>query len=321
MTLPNLAAPAYGTRSGTSRSTIGHRVRRCRPAIRATAPNPQRGIALVLVLWLLVLLTVIAVSHARNVRLEIRLAYNQLEHTRARALAEAGMNRAIMELLVRGDMPRYPVDGTVNRIAIDHHMVSFSMRNASGLVDLNTAQPALLDALMTAAGVDEAKRADLVDAILDWRDSDDLRHLHGAEDSEYRHAGLAWGVRNGPFSSVDELRYVLGMTGALYQRLLPYLTVYSGYGGIRLEFAPPTLVALLTGADDGTAATFSPSAPPAGAATTGADGVYHIIAWAGDDAGTRATLEAVVRITARDSTPYVILSWREPVRFASLLPG
>jgi general secretion pathway protein K len=319
MTRPNLAAPVHGTRSGAGRSTIGHRVRRCRPATRAHAPDTQRGIALVLVLWLLVLLTVIAVSHARNVRLETRLAYNQMEHTEARALAEAGVNRAIMELLVRGDMPRYPVDGTVNRIAIDHHVVSFSMRNASGLVDLNTAQPALLDALMTAAGVDEAKRADLVDAILDWRDSDDLRHLHGAEDSEYRHAGLAWGVRNGPFSSVDELRYVLGMTGALYRRLLPYLTVYSGYGGIRLEYAPPALVALLSGAEDGGAA--PPPAPPAGAATTGADGVYHIIAWAGDNTGTRATLEAVVRITAMESTPYVILSWREPVRFASLLPG
>jgi general secretion pathway protein K len=272
-----------------------------------------------MVLWLLVLLTVIAASHARNVRVETRLAHNQMAQATARALAEAGVNHAILELLVRGDMPRRPLDGSVNRIEIDGHAVGFSIRNANGLVDLNAAPAGLIDSLLAAAGVEETQRNNLTDAILDWRDGDDLRHLHGAEDDDYRHAGFNWGVRDGPFTSVDELRYVMGMTGELYERLLPSLTVYSGYAGVRLEFASPWLAAALTH-DDGTGPP-APVPPSPGTAATGTDGVYHIIAWAGENAGTLASVEAVVRITAAGKTPYTVLSWRQPAQPFRPLPG
>jgi len=264
-----------------------------------------------MVLWLLVLLGAIAASHAHNVQVETRLAHNQMELAQARALVEAGVNRAIMELLVRGDVPRRRVDGTVYSVEINGQMVSFSIRDADGLVDLNAAQPALLETLLGAAGVDESRRTELVDAILDWRDADDLRHLHGAENNEYRHAGLAWHVRNGPFASIDELRYVIGMTGALYRLLSPYLTVYSGYGGVKPEFAPAWLAKALNPGDD-TATTPPPADITPDTAANIAGGVYHIVARAGDKAGTRATAEAVVRIVPAGETPYTILSWREP---------
>ena len=63
----------------------------------------QQGIALVVVLWLLVLMTVIAASHARIIRTETRLASNQVENSKARSLAEAGVHHAILELLVRDE--------------------------------------------------------------------------------------------------------------------------------------------------------------------------------------------------------------------------
>ena len=59
----------------------------------------QRGIALLIVLWGLVLLAVIAVSFASGTRTETMLARNLVDNAKARALADAGVHRAIFELL------------------------------------------------------------------------------------------------------------------------------------------------------------------------------------------------------------------------------
>ena len=56
----------------------------------AAGASRQRGIALVVVLWLVVLITVIGSSHARNTRIETSLAFNHVGSAQARALAEMG---------------------------------------------------------------------------------------------------------------------------------------------------------------------------------------------------------------------------------------
>ena len=175
-------------------------------------PARQRGIALVVVLWLLVLLTVIAASHARVIRTETRLASNQVEASKARSLAEAGANHAIIELLVRDEAQRWSVNGSVNHIRYEDGDVAIAIRDARGLIDINKAQAALLDTVLTGVGLDQTQRQALVDAILDWRDKDSLKRIKGAEDDDYRRAGLKWAARDGDFSSVEEFRYVLGMT-------------------------------------------------------------------------------------------------------------
>ncbi len=99
------------------------------------------------------------------------------------------------------------------------------------------ADPGLLMALMKAVGVQEPEN--LVDAILDWRDPDDLHLVNGAEDEQYAAAGLPYGAKDGPFDSVEELGQVMGFDRELYQALAPALTVTSGQASPALEFAPP----------------------------------------------------------------------------------
>ena len=45
--------------------------------------------------------------------------------------------------------------------------------------------------------------------------------------SEYRAAGYAYGPRDGPFETVEELKLVMGMTPLLFEALAPVLTIYS----------------------------------------------------------------------------------------------
>jgi general secretion pathway protein K len=272
-----------------------------------------------------------AASHARNIRIEAYLAYNQVEAAKARSLAEAGVNRAIMELFAADDAERWSFDGTLNRIGLDTGTVDISIRDATGLLDLNAGAPALLEALLAGAGVEEDRRQDLVDAILDWRDKDDLKHLHGAEDADYRRAGLEW-ARDDRFTTVDELRYVLGMTNELFERLAPYLTVYSGRGEVNADYAPPWLLTVLTtveedsvGGNTGAAAPGlvgrARTDPAAGTGARGGSGTYHIRVRATSGGGSVASLEAVIRIATAGEPSYVVLAWREPAPRIRAMPG
>ena len=286
----------------------------CHPHKPVRYGDRQRGIALVVVLWLVVLITVIGSSHARNMRIETSLAFNHVGTARARALAEAGINRAIMELFVDNTDTRWPLDGTARQIQLDSGSVNIGIRDASGLLDLNKADQAQLEAVLGAAGADDALRLELADAILDWRDKDTLRRLHGAEDTDYRHADLDWGSRDGPFASVDELRYVLGMTHELFQRLAPYLTVHSGQNEVNLKYAPAWLFSALTSREREVPESLVVEDTQAG-------GPFHITAWATSNRGARASVEAVLGIARTGEAPYKILSWHEPARSRKMPPG
>ena len=88
------------------------------------------------------------------------------------------------------------------------------------------------------AGTDPEQADALTGAILDWRDTDSDAQVNGAEDPDYRAAGMLYGAKDQPFSSVEELRQVLGMTPELYRTLAPALTVYSRRSKVNPIFAP-----------------------------------------------------------------------------------
>jgi general secretion pathway protein K len=268
--------------------------------------------ALVLVLWLVVLLSILATGHARNAHTETQLASGHIDTAKARALAEAGAHRAILDLLMPSAERRWSVDGTLRSFEFDGHRISIAIRDATGLVDVNSASPDLLAALISTADPDETSRRRIVDAILDWRDADDLTHLHGAEDEDYREAGMTWSARDGDFASVDELQYVVGMTRAIFDRVAPYLTVYSGRSGVNLDYAPPFLITALTGQE--IAAAEDRTTGRARMTGQRRNGTFHVYVRA--SAGDRATfsLETVVRLFSEPEGPYDVLYWREAMR-------
>jgi len=277
----------------------------------------QQGIALVMVLWLLVLMSVIAASHARNIRTETRLTTNQVEASRARALIEAGVSHAVLELFVRDGSERWQMDGTVYQLPLDGGNVAIAVRDTSGLIDLNTVDALLLDKVLAAIGVDEQQRGELIGATLDWRDKDSLKHDNGAEDEDYRLAGMPWGVRDGPFTSIEEYRYVMGMTNRIFEQLAPYLTVQSNHRGVSLDYAPPWLREVLGGTED------EPGRkPPVFASGRNAGNTtYKISLWATTEQGSKASLDVVVKLNSAAPQGYTIISWRAPSWSASGEPG
>jgi general secretion pathway protein K len=230
--------------------------------VRASAEHPrspgralraypsERGIALILVLWLTILLTVIAAGFAYSMRTEALAARNAVALAQARALADGAVSRVAFELM----RPRmlgetWQADGAVHNWDEGEASIAANAVDESGNIDLNAASEVLLRGLFqTAGGVDADTAARLVDAIGDWKDADDLRRPNGAEAPEYQAAGLSYKPANGPFETVAELQRVLGMTPALYAAVAGSLTIFSRQAGINPAFASRTVLLALPNA-------------------------------------------------------------------------
>ena len=67
----------------------------------------------------------------------------------------------------------------------------------------------------------------------------------GAEDDDYAAAGRPYGAKDAPFESIAEVEQVLGMTPAIYAKVEPFLTVFSGNGTPDASYAAPEVLAAM----------------------------------------------------------------------------
>ena len=212
------------------------------------ARRGQRGFALLVVLSALGLLALVAAAFATVARSHIKLAAGAGAVARAEALADAGVHLAVLDLVAaRASGP------DSHRLALDSTpfvcspgggaTLAVAVQDEAGKVDINIAGPVPIRALVLGLGVSAGEA--VVDAILDFRDEDDARRPSGAERAEYLAAGRLYGPRNGPFLAVEDLASVLGLTQADADRLRPFVTVYSGLGGVDASVAPRALVEAL----------------------------------------------------------------------------
>ena len=207
----------------------------------------QQGIALVLVLWVALLMTVIAGGFALSARTESvqsRILFNQVQ---AEFLAEAGLNRAVFELRNPDPETRWIADGRAYEFNLDEAKISVQITDESGKIDLNLANEELLVGLFASVGVDFDEALALSDKIQDWRDPDEEVRLAGAEDADYFAAGYSHGAKDAPFDTVPEVLQVMGMNYDLYRKIEPAITVYSGRGNLNLAFAPKEALVALDG--------------------------------------------------------------------------
>ncbi len=204
-------------------------------------PERQAGMALMLVLWVLVLLSVIAGEFCYATRTEVNTVRNFKEETEAYYIAQAGLYRAIQGLLIEElrtaaaevvevkeapgeeaeEAIRWRVNAPIPPVAFGAGRFTVKIDNESGKVDLNNAGPDMLRMLLGGFDLEEHEKDVIVDSILDWRDEDDLHRLNGAEDDYYSNLDNPYPCKDGPFEAVDELLLVRGVTAEIF------------YGGLR----------------------------------------------------------------------------------------
>lgn len=194
-------------------------------------PRFERGIALIMVLWAIALLTVIAASHAFETRTEALLSANLVDKAKAEAAAEAGVRRVIADLLQNNDSIFKTTRGEKSLRFADADL-RIAVVSEHGRIDLNAAPDALIrqvaERALTAVSAAEGITADgIADSILDWRDADNTRRPAGAEDPDYRIADRPYGAADQAFISVSELSLVQGIPLDVYRELSKYFTVHT----------------------------------------------------------------------------------------------
>lgn len=210
-------------------------------------PPSSRGIALISVLWITMLLAVLAASFTSSTRTEARLAYNQMENAKAEALADAGVDRAVLGLLDLDPETAWHADGTVYDMTLGDGEVQIQIEDEDGKIDLNAAPLELLAGLFRALGLAEDQAQTMAERIGDFRDEDSEPEPLGAEDPDYAEAGVEAGAADRPFATESQLLRVLGMTPQMYERIRPYVTVYSGAEGVDPARAAAVVLEALPG--------------------------------------------------------------------------
>jgi general secretion pathway protein K len=296
-------------------------------------PEAERGFVLLVVLSTVGLLALVAATFTLLARTHVKVAAVSSESARAEALADAGANLAILDLVASREKEannrRFLLNATpvVCSYGSDGATLTIAVQDEAGKVDLNIGSEALLRALILGVGMESAEAA--VDAILDFKDPDDDRLPSGAEASEYKAAGRLHGPKNAPFFVIEELGGVLGFRQADVDRLRPFVTIYSGQTGIDTNVAPQELIDILSrGAGEASGLAFKKSLT-AGMQLKGAGGplpeqfisasvrrAFSIHSEGRTPGGTVFAREAVVELGPSRSAPYVVRRW---TRATSLL--
>ena len=300
-------------------------------AVRLRSRSPatggrQKGIALVIVLWILLLVTISTGAYTLMARMDQLEAHTVISSTRARMAAEAGINLAVLSLRDPDELTRLVPDGRPYQIQIQDVLVEIQVTDERGKVDINAVNEATLLQLFEGHGLVGDDAVYLAAAVMDWADVDEIERANGAELPAYASAGLDVGPGNRPFLMIEEVLQVLGMPWELYKKMEPGLTVFSESGMPDPAYAPVEALLAMPDMTEEDALNFIEERQSQDA-TTGVGTVlpngqvamargrgltYSILAKATLPNGIWDQVEATIRLGGSSTgLPYKVLRWRE----------
>ena len=215
--------------------------------------STQKGMALFVVLWVLALLMVTALSFSFVTRTETHATLGFKDTAERKFLAEAGIERAIIEILYRKKNIANPItlegsepwkaDGAVYSGQLGEGYYTVSIVGEAGKLDINKAPEVLFKNLLLNAGIKEDEADSIADSVMDWKDPSGLTRLHGAGSDYYLSLPVPYNIKGADFDTLEELLLVKGVTPALLygdstkKGIIDFLTV-NGLPVINLNYAP-----------------------------------------------------------------------------------
>ena len=197
----------------------------------------SEGVALIMVLWVIAILSVVALEFCFAMRTEIHITNNYKDELQLYAMAEGGVQRAILELIYKHDtrvqqvrkapkleeVPEVPADkeewvadGRPYLVPFEQGTCEIKMMSEAGKVNINIVSESRLRKIIDLLGLEGEARDIVVDSILDWRDPNDFHRVNGAEDEYYQSLKEPYHCKNGNLDSVEELLLVRGVTPDLF---------------------------------------------------------------------------------------------------------
>lgn len=223
----------------------------------------EKGSVLVAVLWLLAMLAIFSWSVARQASQELIFSSWLRDRVMGRSLVRGAIQRTVFEL----QQDKFKTFDSLNEnwannpdafqnipMGSGHFTVScgqnenllFGACDESARISINKADEQLLDNLFITVDPTMGKEGamQIARAVIDWRDTDTNPLDQGAESDYYEKGKNPYPARNGDFQSVEELNMVRGVTPEIFEKVKPFVTVYSE-GKVNINTASKTVLRVL----------------------------------------------------------------------------
>ncbi len=196
--------------------------------------SDSRGVALIMVLWVIMILSAVVLEFSYAMRTEVKITRNYQDELRLYAMAQGGVERAVAELVYKQDAKiqeyrkrlspeetspekrEWVTDGRAYPVSFDRGQCTVRVMGESGKLNIKLVSEILLRKIISNLGLEGESRDTVVDSILDWRDPDDLKRLNGAENDYYRSLPKPYDCKNANLDTIEELLLVRGVTPELF---------------------------------------------------------------------------------------------------------
>jgi general secretion pathway protein K len=267
---------------------------------RIPLKQSQRGFVIVAVLWILIALSSLAMIFAVYLSASAQAMAIGDTALQNEALVSAGVELSAYRLLQTADDKR-PTQGSFH-FRMDDADVGVTFTSEAARIDLNQAPKEVLAALFAVLGAGKDAAQEDAERIIGWR----TRPVPGSANEEAaRYAASGYSPRQSLFTHVNELALVAGLSPALVERALPFVTVFNGSSDIDASIAAPEVVAAFDKNADAT----NGSPKSVVAAKSPCYRVETVIRFA---TGRRSISEVVI-LPGDDHEPYRVLSWQDDI--------
>jgi general secretion pathway protein K len=192
-----------------------------------TSGHPRRqGSALLIVLWSLGLLALLGTQLLATSRQDAQIARNLLDSATLEAAANGAVQQAIFSVLDQSSR-HWNADGMIHTLQVGRTRVVLHIEDEADKVNPSIASPALLQALLLQVGADPSTATSLAASIVEWRLANNTPGRPNPVVTRYAGAGRDFAPLGEPFSGIEELGFVLGMTPELLARLRQHLAFFT----------------------------------------------------------------------------------------------
>lgn len=192
-----------------------------------------KGVALIMVLWVIAILSVVALEFSFGMRTEANMARHFKDEIYLYGLAEAGLYRTVLELIykhhpilqqkrramkegVPPEKEEWITDGRPYLLRFSQGRCEVRVMAEDGKININLVSESLLRKIIGNMGLEDEARDEVISSIMDWRDPDDFYRLNGAENDYYRSLPDPYDCKNGNLDSIEELLLIKGVTRELF---------------------------------------------------------------------------------------------------------
>jgi type II secretory pathway component PulK len=193
----------------------------------------RRGIALIIVMVCITVLSILAAGFAYSMKVETKLAMNANSESELLALGKSGVAMAQWVLAQQLTITQEPYDSLnqkwaggsgsmmtsnspladvfLDNIQLGRGSFSLKIVDNERKININMADQTLLDQAMRLIGVDAGEAGPITASILDWIDPDKSQHVGGTESDTYESSDPPYKSKDGPMDELNELLLVRGI--------------------------------------------------------------------------------------------------------------